>query len=63
MSIQRIKIPRVADRKIADTFRELGSKFGIPQAHVSALAFSNIGQITLSEEASGDWKVLLEERY
>jgi hypothetical protein len=60
MSVQRIKIPRVADRTIADTFRELGSKFGIPQAHVNALAFSNIGQITLSEEPSGDWKVLLD---
>jgi hypothetical protein len=60
MSVQRIKIPRVADRKIADTFRELGSKFDIPKAHVSALAFSDIGQISLSEEASGDWKVLLK---
>lgn len=60
MSVQRIKIPRVADRKIADTFRELGSKFGIPQAHVHALAFSDIGQISLSEEASGDWKALLQ---
>ena len=60
MSTQRIKIPRVADRTIADTFRELGSKFGIPQAHVGALAFSNIGPITLSDEPSGDWKVLLD---
>lgn len=60
MSVQRIKIPRVADRTIADTFKELGSKFGIPQAHVNALAFSNIGQITLAEEPSGDWKVLLD---
>ena len=60
MSVQRIKIPRVADRTIADTFRELGSQFGILQARVAALAFSNIGQITLSDEPSGDWKVLLD---
>lgn len=60
MSVQRIKIPRVSDRTIAETFKKLGSIFGIPQANVGALAFSNIGQITLSEEASGDWKVLLD---
>jgi len=60
MSVQRIKIPRVTDRAIADTFRELGRKFRIPQAHVGALAFSNIGPITLSDEPSDDWKVLLD---
>lgn len=59
-SVQRIKIPRTSDRTIADTFRDLGSKFGIPHVHVSASASSNIGQIVLTEEASGDWKVLLD---
>ena len=60
MSMQRIKIPRVSDRTIAETFKELGSKFKISHVHVRTLAFTEIGQITLSEEASGDWKVLLD---
>ncbi|EGK72485.1 hypothetical protein METUNv1_01250 [Methyloversatilis universalis FAM5] len=60
MSVQRIKIPRVADRKIAETFTELGKKFATTHAHVNALAFSDIGQINLTGEPVGDWKVLLD---
>lgn len=60
MSNQRIKIPRVSDRTIAETLKALGTQYGVPSAHVSALAFSNIGQVSLSEDATGDWKALLD---
>lgn len=60
MSNQRIKIPRVSDRIIAETLKALGTQYGISSAHVSALAFSNIGQVSLSDDATGDWKALLD---
>lgn len=61
MSDQRIKIPRLSDRAIAKAFWTLGNKYGIPHASVSALAFSHIGLVSLTEEEEvGDWKTLLD---
>ena len=60
MSTQRIKIPRATDRTIADAYKELSSRFEIAQAGVSAFGSIHIGQVSLSEEPTGDWKVLLE---
>ncbi|MFP3586206.1 hypothetical protein SCB29_21455 [Paraburkholderia sp. SIMBA_055] len=61
MSTQKIKFPRSSDRRVAETFYELAKKFNIPSASVGALAFANIGVISLLEEATGDWKVLLDQ--
>lgn len=60
MSTQRIKIPRTSDRTVEKVFRELGAKFGVQQAHVSALGFSPIGAVSLVEEPKDDWKTLLD---
>jgi hypothetical protein len=60
MNAPRIKIPRTPDRKIANTFSELGKKFGITHANVSAVGAIGIGQVILADEATGDWKALLD---
>lgn len=59
MNAPRIKIPRTSDRKIASTFVELGRKFGITHAHVSAVGSIAIGAVVLAEEPTGDWEALL----
>lgn len=60
MNAPRIKIPRTSDKKIANTFIELGKSFGITHAHVSAVGGISIGQVVLADEPSGDWKALLD---
>ncbi|MDH0343778.1 hypothetical protein [Chromobacterium haemolyticum] len=59
MEIVRIKIPRTSDVIVADVFKEFGARFEIAHANVTTLAFCNIGQVALSEEAEGEWKALL----
>lgn len=60
MSTERIKIPRSSDRTIAEFYKKLGARFGGQQsAHVSGLGFSAIGAVSLVDEPTGDWKLLL----
>jgi hypothetical protein len=60
MSEQRIKIPRASDRSVVETFREVGALHGVSSAHISALGFSNFGQVNISSDADGDLTSLLE---
>ena len=60
MSVQKIKIPRASDRKIAELFKELCVKYAASNPHVSTYAFTDIGQVSLVEEPTGAWKNLLE---
>ncbi|ACH37451.1 hypothetical protein Gbem_0422 [Citrifermentans bemidjiense Bem] len=60
MSNQRIKIPRASDRSIVDAFKELGETYGVSSAHISALGFSNLGEVNIGGNASGDLAALLE---
>lgn len=59
MADQRIKIPRATDRTIAETFKELAIQYNINNIHVTAFAFSTLGQVNVTEEPSGDWSDLL----
>lgn len=60
MSDQRIKIPRVSDRTVADVLCELAKQYGIAAVNVRAIGFNNIGQVDLSDEPAGEWKALLD---
>ncbi len=57
---QRIKIPRSADRAVIECFRTIGEKYNVQSATVSALAFSQIGNINLFEEENGEFAELLK---
>lgn len=59
MSNQRIKIPRLPDRTIVETFKELGRGYQITVAHVNALGFSNLGQVDLTADSQGELEALL----
>lgn len=59
MSEQRIKIPRLSDRAIADAFKELGGRYGVNTATIQALGFANLGSVNLHEGENADWKQLL----
>jgi hypothetical protein len=60
MSEQRVKIPRATDRLVVDAFKEVGALYGISLAHISALGFSNLGKVNISEEPGGDLASLLD---
>jgi hypothetical protein len=60
MSDQRVKIPRATDRLVIDAFKEVGTLYGTSSAHISALGFSNLGQVNITEEAGGDLASLLD---
>ena len=60
MSDQRIKIPRASDRTIVDAFKELGEIYGVSTAHISALGFSNLGQVNLVGDPIGELFELLD---
>jgi hypothetical protein len=60
MSEQRIKIPRASDRSVVETLKEVGALYGVSSAHISALGFSNLGQVNISGEVDGDLASLLE---
>lgn len=60
MFVDKIKIPRSSDRKIADFFKKLGACFGIDQgANVIALGNVSLDNVSLVEP-EGDWRLLLE---
>lgn len=60
MSNQKIKIPRSSDRRVAETFAELGKLIGASNANVGALGFTQIGTVPLQTKPAGDWKALLD---
>ncbi len=59
MSEQRIKIPRLSDRTIADSFKELSENYSINTANINALGFANLGNVNLLETTNEDWQLLL----
>ncbi len=59
-NVQRIKIPRSSDRIVADCFKELGSKYGVANYSISALAFAQIGNVNIEGDDNRDLKTLLE---
>lgn len=56
---QRIKIPRSSDRAVIDCFKKIGERYGVQNAAVSALAFSNIGNVNLFDDKNADFQALL----
>lgn len=56
---ERIKIPRSGDKLLAKVFREIGEKYSVPTAAVSALGFAQLGAVNLSSH-DGDWGALLD---
>lgn len=56
---QRIKIPRMPDRSVVECFRKLGKKYGVSRISVSALAFSQIGNVDLEKEDNKEFLTLL----
>lgn len=59
-NVQRIKIPRMPDRSVVECFKELGEKYSVSNIAVSALAFSNIGEVDLSNEENAEFNALLD---
>ena len=57
---QRIKIPRMPDRSVIDCFSKLGNKYNVSTLSVSALAFSQIGNVELNKDPSDEFKTLIE---
>lgn len=60
MSDQRIKIPRVSDRTVADVLCELAKQYGVAALNARAIGFNNIGLVQPSDEPTGEWKALLD---
>lgn len=56
---ERIKIPRSGDKLLAKVFREIGEKYNVSTAAVSALGFAQLGAVNLSSH-DGDWGALLD---
>lgn len=56
--LQTIKIPRTSDLTIVDCFKVIGEKYNTTKATVSALAFSQIGEIDLFNNENLDFETL-----
>ncbi len=56
--LQTIKIPRTSDLTIIDCFKVIGEKYNTTKATVSALAFSQIGEINLFNNENLDFETL-----
>ena len=56
---QRVKIPIMPDRSVIDCFRKLGEKYNVKTLNISALAFSQIGAVDLTNENNEDFKALI----
>jgi len=59
-NVQRIKIPRMPDRSVVECFRKLGEKYGVSSISVSALAFSQIGNVDLEKKDNEEFLTLLK---
>ena len=60
MSNQRIKVPRLPDRSIAECFKLLGNQYKVQSANVAGLGFANIGTIDFNDDTNEEWNALLE---
>ena len=58
MSNQRIKIPRQSDKKVWGVFKDLASKYPVPQINVGGTGFASIGAVN-PESPSDEMKSLL----
>ncbi len=59
-NVERINIPRLPDRAIVDCFKLLSDKYNVPEISVTALAFSQLGNIDLNGEDNEDFLALLK---
>ena len=59
-NVQRIKVPRMPDRSVVECFKKLGEKYGVSNLAVSALGFSQIGNVDLNSEENEEFNVLLK---
>lgn len=61
MADQRIKIPRATDKSLIACFKELSEITGIQQISVTALGFTNIGAIDLSNDLPESIDLILKK--
>ena len=58
-NIQRIKIPRTPDRSIIECFEKIGDKYGVSTFSISALGFSQIGNVDFKGKGNEEFNALV----